>query len=133
VTECGIVPLVTFEIRATGDGGVTFSAPLEINTVHALVGDAQSWGDITGGPVEGMPGLWLAPDRVANFGDIGNAILTFGNHGGATGFPPRVWVDVEINQVVNFADVQFLISAFEGVEYAAINLPLIGIHPADCP
>ena len=69
--------MVTYEIRATDDGGVTFSPSLEINTIHRLEGEAQSWGDVTGGPVEGLPGLWLAPDRVTNFSDVGNAVRTF--------------------------------------------------------
>ena len=62
-----------------------------------------------------------------------NAIRTFENRAEDTGFPPRVWVDVEINQVINLGDVQFVITAFEGAAYADLNLPLIGVHPANCP
>ena len=64
---------------------------------------------------------------------MGNAIRTFENNVADTGFPPRVWVDVESNQVVNMGDVAFIINAFEGTAYADINLPDIGIHPASCP
>ena len=69
-----------------------------------------------------------------NMADIGNSIRTFENRTENTGFPPRVWVDVEANRVVNLADIQFLVMAFEGVAYADItDLDYIGWHPADCP
>ena len=81
-----------------------------------------------------MPGLWLAPERATNMGDVGNAIRTFENRSENTGFPPRVWVDVETDQVVSLSDLNFIIKAFEGTEYAdIIDLPEIGVHPADSP
>jgi hypothetical protein len=133
ITACGIAPAVTYYVQASADEGTSFSDPLEIGTAHNPDGDAQSWGDVTGGPVPGMPGLWLPPERSTNFGDVGNALRTFENLAEDTGFPPRVWVDVEINQVVNLADIQFILNAFEGRQYADIGLPLIGSDPADCP
>ena len=134
ITGCGIAPVITYEIRSSADDGGSLSpAALLINTAHRPEGDTQSWGDVTGGPVPGMPGLWLPPEGATNFADIGNAIRTFENRAEDTGFPPRVWVDVEINQVINMADISFLIAAFESRAYADINLPLIGIDPADCP
>ena len=133
ITGCGIAPAVLYEIRASADDGANFSDALAINTAHNPEGDAQSWGDITGGPVSGMPGLWLPPERATNFGDVGNAIRTFENRTDGSGSPPRVWVDVEINQVISLGDIQFIIKAFEGTAYADLNLPLIGVDPADCP
>ena len=134
ITGCGIVPAVSYRIRASADGGGSFSAPLEINTVHRPEGDTQSWGDITGGPVPGTPGWWLPPERATNFADVGNAIRTFENRTEDTGQPPRVWVDLETNQVINLGDIQFVITAFEGTPYAEIeDLDYIGWHPADCP
>ena len=133
IGDCGIVPVVAERIRASANGGASFSGPLVINTAHDPDGEAQSWGDVTGGPVPGMPGLWLPPEGAMNFSDIGNAIRTFENSTGGTGRPPLVWVDMEINQVVNLGDIQFLVSAFEGSAYAKLLWPLIGIHPADCP
>lgn len=132
ITGCPIAPVIAYAVRATDDGGAFFSAPLVIGTVHRTIAP-QSWGDVAGGPVEDMPGLWCPPDRVSNLGDVGMAIRTFENRSDEVGFPPHVWVDVEINQVVNFGDIQFLIKAFEGMDYASINLPLIGVDPADCP
>ena len=65
--------------------------------------------------------------------DVQAAIRTFENKTAETGFPSRVWVDMEIDQVVNLGDIQFLVMAFEGTDYANIGLPLIGLDPADCP
>jgi hypothetical protein len=133
ITGCGIVPDVFYEIRTSPDHGDWFSEPLPINTAHDPDGEAQSWGDITGGPVPDMLGLWLAPERATNLADVQAAIRTFENQTAETGSPPRVWVDVEIDQVISLSDIQFIIKAFQGAAYASLNLPLIGIHPADCP
>jgi hypothetical protein len=133
IADCAVVPVATYGIRASADRGASFTDALIINTAHNPEGDSQSWGDITGGPVDGMLGLWLPPDRATSFNDIGNAIRTFENRAEDTGFPPRVWVDLEIDQVVNLADISFLIMAFEGLAYADIQLEFIGVHPADCP
>ena len=128
------MPVATYEIRASEDEGASLSTTsLEINTADNPVNEAQTWGDVTGGPVVGLPGLWLPPERATNFADVANAIRTFENRTEDTGFPPRVWVDMEIDQVINLGDIGFLVMAFEGVAYADIDLPLIGINPADCP
>ena len=134
ITGCGLVPVVTYSVWASADNGTSFSEALTIGTAHNPDGASQSWGDITGGPASESPGLWLPPDGSMNFGDVGNAIRTFENRSEETGFPPRVWVDVEINQVVNLADIQFIVNAFEGVSYADLHvLEFIGLHPGDCP
>jgi hypothetical protein len=133
VTGCGIAAVITYEIRASGNGGLDYSEPLIIGTIHKPSGATQSWGDVTGGPVEGAPGLWLPPERVTNLADVGNAIRTFENLAEDTGFPPRVWVDVEIDQVINLGDISFIVMAFEGRAYTDIGLPQIGVDPADCP
>ena len=73
------------------------------------------------------------PERTTNFADVGNAIRTFENRSEGTGFPPRVWVDVEINQVVNLGDIKFIVNAFVGEGYGDIQLERIGENPADCP
>ena len=132
ITGCGIAPAVTYHVRAS-TGYLGLSPPLEIATAHDPDGPSQSWGDIAGGPAEGVPGLWLPPEGATNLADVQNAIRTFENRSADTGFPPRVWVDVEINQVINLGDVQFIVGAFEGRDYAAIQLELIGVDPADCP
>ena len=134
VTGCPVAPVITYEIRASADG-FSFSDPLVINTIH-VPSIPQNWGDLTGGPEPGQPpwtGQWLPPDRSASMADVQAAIRAFEDKTAETGFPSRIWVEQEINQVINLADVQFLIMAFEGKEYATIGLPLIGGDPADCP
>ena len=134
VSDCGIAPAVVYEIRASADNGASLSAqPLEIGTAHHPDGDTQSWGDVTGGPAEGLPGQWLPPERTTNFGDVGNAIRTFENRAEGTGFPPRIWIDVEIDRVINLGDISFIVMAFEGRTYSDLDLPLIGTNPAECP
>jgi hypothetical protein len=134
ISGCGIVPSVLYEVRSSLDDGGSFSEALAIHTAHDPDGEAQSWGDITGGPVSGMPGLWLAPERATNLADVQAAIRTFENETADTGSPPRHWVDVEIDQVISLSDVQFIIKAFEGTAYADLaDLEFIGVHPADCP
>ena len=133
ITACGVVPLATYEMRVSADEGETFSDALVINTIRNPVGEEQSWGDVTGGPVPGMPGFWLPPEGTTNLADVQDSIRTFENRLEDTGFPPRVWVDMEINQVINLGDISFIVMAFEGREYADINLPLIGIDPTVCP
>jgi hypothetical protein len=125
------VPVATYEICASQDHGATLSDPLTISTIHDPHGSAQDWGDVTGGPA--TDGNWLPPEYATSFGDIGSAIRTFENRTEGTGFPPRVWVDLEIDHVVSLADISFLVMAFEGKAYADIDLPLIGIDPALCP
>ena len=133
-TGCGVVPVASYEVRSSGNEGGLFSDPLEVVTAHKPDGTAQSWGDVTGGPDPVNPGDWLPPEGAMNMGDIGNSIRTFENRTEGTGFPPRVWVDVENNHVVNLGDIQFLVMAFEGRAYADIeDLDYIGWHPADCP
>jgi hypothetical protein len=45
-----------------------------------------------------------------------------------------VWVDIETDQLISFADVDFIIKAFAGTEYADVaDLSEVGWHPAHCP
>ena len=133
ITDCGIVPDVTYEIQAFVCPPVITSDPLVISTAHDPEGDTQSWGDLTGGPVPDVDETWYPPERATNFVDIEGAIRTFEDNPPPIGFPPRVWVDMESNQVINFGDIGFVIKAFEGVAYADLtDLPDIGRHPAEC-
>ena len=119
-------------------GKAAFFSTLSILCLCAACGSCERLESTGGpapnfGPAEGVPGLWLPPEGATNLADVQNAIRTFENRSADTGFPPRVWVDVEINQVINLGDVQFIVGAFEGRDYAAIQLELIGVDPADCP
>jgi hypothetical protein len=130
VGDCGVVPAVTYEMRTSHDEGATFSDSLELPTAHDPTGDAQSWGDQTGGPVPGMPGIWLPPERATNFGDIQASIRAFERRTDDIGFAPSVWLDLNANRVMNFVDIQLTVLAFEGWAY---TWPENNIHPADCP
>ena len=135
IADCGIAPVIVYAIRASTDGGAIFSGPLEINTIHAPLAP-QYWGDVTGGPESADPpsGYWLAPDGSAGMGDVQAAIRTFENRSADTGFPPRIWIDVEIDRVISMGDIQFIIKAFEATAYAdLLDLEFIGFDPVDCP
>jgi hypothetical protein len=79
---------------------------------------------------------WMPPEGAAGFSDISAVIRTFE---GAQG-PPLPWCDLEINHVINFADIDFCVRAFSGDTYPALTdisnpsgRPLIGWEPCDCP
>ena len=130
ISDCGTVPVVVYEIRASNNEGQSFSDPLEIPTAHDPPDDAQSWGDQTGGPVTGIPGQWLPPEGATNLGDIQASIRCFERPSDDTGFPSYVWMDVDANQTVNFTDIQLSVLAFEGWTY---TWPTELLHPAECP
>jgi hypothetical protein len=130
ISDCGVAPAIAYAVRASGDDGATWSDPLAIPTAHDPEGEAQSWGDLTGGPVPGMPGLWLPPEGATTFGDIQATIRSFQRQAQDSGFPPNVWIDVLAEQAVNFVDIQLTVLAFEGRAY---TWPEDLISPADCP
>jgi hypothetical protein len=131
VTGCGIIPAVAYEFRSSANGGVQLSDPLEIMTARDPQAEAQSWGDLTGGFWTEDPTFALPPEGATNFGDVQAAIGKFEYKPGP---PPGPWVDLEIDQVINLGDVQFVVMAFEGIGYTEIeDLEFIGVHPADCP
>jgi hypothetical protein len=132
VTGCGIAPGVSYEIRSWD--GTKYSTPLDIDTTPKPTGPSHSWGDLTGGPDDPPSGYWSPPDGVTNMTDIQGALRSFEGNLSGTGAPRRVHVDLEINRAVNLGDIQFLVWAFEGVNYVDIpDLKYIGVHPADCP
>ena len=77
LTDCEIVPNVVHEIRASADEGAWLSDPLAIGTTQDADCLSQRWVDITGGPIPGMPGLRLPPERTTNLADVRYAIRTF--------------------------------------------------------
>ena len=131
-----VAPAASYEIRASTDGIIPIDPPLTIMTSHDPNGDAQHWGDVTSDPGTSIP--WMPPEFTTSFSDVSAAIRTFENTGG----PALEWSDVEIDHVVTFGDIGFLIKAFEGDTYPGITdieggcvdeapRPLIGLEP--CP
>lgn len=89
-------------------------------------------GDCAGG----VCGLYPGPDGYVNFNDVGAAVKAFQKVPG-TSWPETSWVDLHgddfgnatvdpPNFVVNFADVQQMVLAFQGQPYPFSD-------PADCP
>ncbi|MCH7995942.1 MAG: PQQ-dependent sugar dehydrogenase, partial [Planctomycetes bacterium] len=112
-TGCEISPLATYQIRATIDGGNTFSAPLVVET-SPLPDGGKSWGD-TVGSFDGTE--WAPPQQVVNIGDAVAAIQKWQQLPGA---PHTSVCDLHpqfINVVVNFNDVFLTILAFKGDPY----------------
>ena len=63
-------------------------------------------------------------------------VSEFPSHAGyaARQHPPPPWCDVEVNNVVNLGDIQFLVKAFEVTIYTNLaGLEFIGWDPADYP
>ena len=120
VADCAVVPAAIYWVRATVDGA-NFTDPLQLNTSGQPF--QKWWADLVGAQVEGE---WTGPDMFVNFDDIQAAIQTFEAHPTA---PHWTWVDMEDtvpNAIINMADVQLIILAFEGAEYPFSV-------PADCP
>ncbi|MBU0719657.1 MAG: hypothetical protein KJ749_15540, partial [Planctomycetes bacterium] len=121
VGDCAIVPVATYEVRATEDGE-RFSDPLVLETT-AKPGETAYWCDCVG---EMSAGEWLPPNGVTNFDDISAAIMGFQVLEAAPHFS-RIDVDGEVpNNVINFSDIYAIVRAFEGYPYPFSN-------PATCP
>ncbi|MBU0717996.1 MAG: hypothetical protein KJ749_07095, partial [Planctomycetes bacterium] len=110
IGSCLISPVATYEIRATGDDGGSFSDPLVIPTIR---GPSTQWGDVVG-QKDGVNQLWTGPNRIVNFDDVSAAIAFFTS---ASVRPHLTVVDVERNMILNFLDINRLVGAFQGKPY----------------
>ncbi|MBU0716748.1 MAG: hypothetical protein KJ749_00735 [Planctomycetes bacterium] len=120
VADCEIVPAATYEFRATVDE-IDFSGPLAVKTTPQP--EPMWWADCAGA-LEG--GVWAGPNGVVNFDDVSAAVQYFTSVATA---PHLTWVDVEPevpNAVLNFADIQQVVYAFQGSLYPFSD-------PALCP
>ncbi|MBU0718016.1 MAG: hypothetical protein KJ749_07195 [Planctomycetes bacterium] len=117
--DCKIVPVATYQIRATVDG-IVFSDPLVISTIAQPT--PQYWADCVG---QMEAGSWTAPNGVVNFDDVSAAVQYFTS---AATAPHLTMVDIEPeepNAVLNFSDIQQIVYAFQGDGYPFSD-------PADC-
>jgi len=127
VTGCEIVPVATFEVRATMDGA-TFSDALVIPTI----GKPQvHYGDCVG-PV--ISGHYTPPDGFVSVVDVQAYLIA--NQGGATA-PHTTWIDLHSGsipvlpqQILNVGDLQTIKFGFLGQTYTETP----GHEdPGDCP
>ncbi|MBU0717048.1 MAG: hypothetical protein KJ749_02270 [Planctomycetes bacterium] len=120
VGDCAVVPVATYEVRATIDG-INFTEPLQVATI--LRPGVSAWGDVVGSLVASE---WTGPNGVVNFDDVVAAVQFFTS---ATTAPPLTWVDIEPevpDAILNFADIMQMVLAFQGEPYPYRA-------PADCP
>lgn len=125
--DCEIVPVATYEIRATADGA-TFSAPLAVNTINQPSG-GKFWGD-TVGAFDGVQ--WTSPNGIVNANDFLAALQKFqflptAPHVSIVDVQSVSAIDPCLNRLTNIADVFILLQAFQG------NLYPFTTDPALCP
>ena len=108
-----------------------------------LLGDycTGNWASCSNGVGDCPPGesciqQWGPPDGATNFDDVSATVFLFQSAPGLT-VPHVTWVDMHGNDggdatvdppnyVANFADIQFIVLAFQGRSYPFDD-------PADCP
>jgi hypothetical protein len=136
VGDCEIVPVATYQIRATWDG-IEFTVPLEVATIKQP--DPRYYGDVVGigtGDLPPVPGF-TPPNGVGvvNVTDVQAFILTV--QGDATPSTHTTWVDLHglgdgspPNFILNVSDLQQILFGIEGQQYT--DSP-VNLNPADCP
>ena len=154
VGDCEIVPNATYGVRAANTATGALSDELSLATI-ARPG-ANYWADGVGplgdyctgtwAPCpNGVPDCpsgescnpqWSPPDGATNFDDVTATVFLFQSAPGRT-VPDVTWVDMHgddggdamvdpPNYIANFADIQFIVLAFQGRPYPFLD-------PADCP
>lgn len=146
VGDCEVVPRATYAVRAFdetalsdplmvdtiarpgalywGDAVGPFNSFCDGNPSKAICGHA---GDPPCAGGEMCLGAWPPPDGAVNFDDVGAELRLFQSIEGQV-LPDITWVDIHGNNggdahtappnfVVNFADIQFTILAFQGEPY----------------
>ena len=129
MTDCQIVPVATYNVRATVNG-MAFSSPLTIGTI---LKPQLYWGDCVGS-FDAEEEEFLPPSGFISVTDI-QAFL-FAN-GGLVGAPHTTWVDLQAGedpvvpqQILNVGDLQWIQFAFWGKVYGQVP----GHYdPGDCP
>ena len=120
VADCEVVPVATYEIRATASGN-TFAQPLEVSTIAEPT--PKKWADVVG---SFLGAQWEPPNGVVNMDDVMAAVQKFQQLPSA---PPMSYVDVDDqvpNMVLNMTDIQQIVAGFKGEPYPFHN-------PVDCP
>lgn len=129
VGDCEIVPVANYELRATEDGGATFSPSLAIGTIPVPALNNKLWGDVAGN-ISG--GTWTPPNQLSNVQDI-LAVLSYVSN--APIKPTFQMVNLQavsatdpcLNAFVNTADLFMAVKAAAGDAYP------FTINPMMCP
>ncbi|MHC4695304.1 MAG: S8 family serine peptidase [Planctomycetota bacterium] len=134
IGDCEIVPVVTYEIRASVDG-IVLTEPLEIGTIRKP--GTRHYGDTVGtgtGDLPPLPGF-TPPNGATNVSDIQAYLLTV--QGVLTPSVHTTWVDLHglgdgtpPNFILNVSDLQRILFGVEGQRYTDAPDQL---DPADCP
>ncbi len=134
VGDCKIIPVATYELRATADG-VAFTAPLEVGTIGKP--GINHYGDVVGDGTGDLPPLpgFTPPNLVVNVTDVQAVLLSI--QGPSSPSAHTTWVDlhglgdgVPPNYILNVADLQRVLWGIAGQHYLESPEHL---DPGDCP
>jgi len=127
ITDCQIVPVAMYDIRATVDGA-GFSDPLTIGTIKK---PQVHYGDCVGSVVSGQ---YTPPDGFTNVNDVQAYLIA--NQCGSTA-PHTIWLDLHSGsvpivpqQILNVGDLQTIKFGILGRTY--VETPGHS-DPGDCP
>jgi len=152
VGDCEVVPRATYGVRAVDMSSGEQSTDLTLGTIPRpgtnywadAVGSLQAVCSLSLTPCMDSSecsggescGIYPGPDGVTNFDDVGAAVKAFQKVPG-TVWPDTTWMDIHgddfgdasidpPNFVINFADIQPMVMAFQGYPYPFSD-------PGDCP
>ncbi|MHC4696439.1 MAG: metallopeptidase domain-containing protein [Planctomycetota bacterium] len=141
VSDCGIVPCVTYHVHACDPLNLDIcSEPLEVATQRFPTWTPfKLYGDVAGGTVTPGPEV-LPPDGYVNVKDLMVTLLTIQNYGGPN-LPQAhpTWVDlhglgtgIPPNYILSVADLQavYVFSLTNGLPWVNSQG---GVDPQDCP
>jgi len=132
IGDCEIVPVATYEIRATTDG-VTFSDPLVIGTITKP--GTRHYADVVGvilGDLPPLPGF-TPPNGVVDQIDVDAVTLTI--EGPSNPSAHATWVALHgldpvsaPNYIINVSDVQLVLFGLNGDTYPPAGF----LNPGEC-
>jgi len=128
VGDCEIMPVATYEVRASADGTV-FSPPLALSTIPLPALNTKLWGDVAG---INDGSQWTAPNQFTNVQDV-VALLAYITNAAVKPEFQRANLEAVsaadpcLNNFVNTADVFIVVQAVAGGAYPFTT------NPATCP
>ncbi|MHC4695302.1 MAG: matrixin family metalloprotease [Planctomycetota bacterium] len=134
VGDCAVVPVATYEIRASVDG-IALTEALEVATIHKP--GTKHYGDVVGNGTGDYPPLpgFTPPNGVVNVTDVQAVLLSI--QGPLSPSAHTTWVDlhglgdgVPPNFILNVSDLQRVLWGIDGQQY--LDSPE-HLDPGDCP